>query len=160
FLYESPITWYASKKKWDLSPGFDGPGYPGFTRPIVDTCLYCHAGQFTNVDGAVNRLAFTEKAISCESCHGPGSLHRDLHEAKKSSPGQEDLTIVNPAKLPRNLQEDICAHCHYTGATTIVLRGRAMTDFRPGAPLSDYRIHYRVEGAGDQMTVVGHVEQL
>ena len=25
FLHESPITWYASKKQWDMSPGYDFP---------------------------------------------------------------------------------------------------------------------------------------
>jgi predicted CXXCH cytochrome family protein len=46
-----------------------------------------------------------------------------------------------------------------SGPATIELRGRQAGDFRPGMPLTDYRIPYRFEGA-DQMTVVGHVEQM
>ena len=71
-----------------------------------------------------------------------------------------DLTIVNPRKLPRLLQEDICAACHLTGASPILIRGRTITDYRPGTPLSDYRIHYRVDDGRDDMAVVGHVEQM
>jgi hypothetical protein len=27
FLVESPLTWYASRQRWDLSPGYDRPGH-------------------------------------------------------------------------------------------------------------------------------------
>jgi hypothetical protein len=40
------------------------------------------------------------------------------------------------------------------------VRGRKPTDFRPGQPLSDYRIDYSLSTPGQQMTVVGHMEQL
>ena len=36
-----------------------------------------------------------------------------------------------------------------TGNASITLRGRQITDFRPGKPLSDYRIHYNFE-KGDE----------
>ena len=160
FLHESPITWYASKKKWDMSPGYDIPRHFGFERAITLSCMSCHAGQVAEVGEAVHRLKFTEKAIGCENCHGPGSLHQDFHRAKKLTDGEDDLTIVNPRKLSRQLQEDICAACHLTGVTPVLLRGRSVTDFRPGMPLSDYRIHYQPDDNNDQMTVVGHVEQL
>ncbi|MBI2808635.1 MAG: hypothetical protein HYX68_26905 [Planctomycetes bacterium] len=160
FLHESPITWYTSRKKWDMSPGYDHPQTMGFERPIVQTCIYCHAGLVEQVDGAAHRLRIHEKAIGCESCHGPGSLHQEFHQAKKLQNGDEDLTIVNPRKLSRPLQEDICATCHMTGAAPVILRGRTITDYRPGTPLSDYRVHYRLDDGSDQMMVVGHVEQM
>jgi predicted CXXCH cytochrome family protein len=102
-----------------------------------------------------------EKAIGCENCHGPGSLHQDFYLAnKKLAPGQEDLTIVHPGKLSRDLLEAVCASCHLSGAATVYHRGRQPTDVRPGRPLSDYRAEYRLSEGGDRMTVVGHVEQL
>ena len=106
FLHESPITWYAGKQKWGMSPGYDGARHAGFDRPIIETCLYCHAGRVEPVDGAAHRLTLHEKAIGCESCHGPGSFHREFHLAKKSLVGDVDLTIVNPRKLSRSLQDD------------------------------------------------------
>src|SRR5262249_27238143 len=106
------------------------------------------------------RLTFTEKAIGCENCHGPGSLHRDVQVAKKAVAGEDDLTIVNPKKLTRSLQEDLCASCHLSGLAPILLRGRNWTDYRPGMPLSDYRVHYQLGSGNDLMSVVGHVEQM
>ncbi len=160
FLHESPITWYTSKQKWDMSPGYDFPQHWGFERPIRIGCLSCHAGRVEEVDGAVHRLKFQEKAIGCENCHGPGSLHQDLHHTRKLAPGETDLTIVLPTKLSRSLTESICAVCHESGPASVSIRGRKPGDFRPGQPLSDYRIHYRFVGGGDRMTVVGHMEQL
>jgi tetratricopeptide (TPR) repeat protein len=160
FLHESPITWYTARSKWATSPGYDAPDPPGFERAVGVGCLFCHAGRAEESGGAVHRLTLREKAIGCENCHGPGSLHQQHHRAGKHVPGEEDLTIVHPDKLPRSLQEDICAVCHLSDAAIVHLRGRQVNDFRPGRPLSDYRVHYKVVGGDDRMTVVGHTEQL
>jgi tetratricopeptide (TPR) repeat protein len=160
FLHESPITWYTSKKKWDVSPGYDFPHHAGFERPVTAGCLVCHAGRIEPVAGSVHRMIFHEKAIGCENCHGPGSLHVERHRAKKHTPGTEDLTIVNPARLPRSQLEAICAFCHLNGPAKSFLRGRGVTDYRPGMPLTDYRIDYCFDSGDEQMTVVGHIEQL
>jgi tetratricopeptide (TPR) repeat protein len=160
FLHESPITWYPSKKKWGVSPGYDAPSHWGFERPVDAGCLVCHAGRVEPAAGTVHRLIFHEKAIGCESCHGPGSLHAELHREKKYVSGTEDLTIVNPGKLSRAYLEAVCAFCHLSGPASVWLRGRDVTDYRPSMPLTDYRIDYRFESGNEQMTVVGHVEQL
>jgi tetratricopeptide (TPR) repeat protein len=160
FLHESPITWYSSKKKWDMSPGYDASRHWGFERPIDAACLVCHAGRVEPAQGAVHRITFHEQAIGCESCHGPGSLHESLQRAKKHAAGAKDLTIINPSKLARSHLESICAVCHLSGAASIPLRGRQITDYRPGMPLTDYRIDYRFDSANEQMTVVGHIDQL
>jgi hypothetical protein len=159
FLFESPITWYASKGQWGISPGYDTPRHWGFERPIYAACLACHVGRMESA-GTVHRIAITEKAIGCENCHGPGSLHVALRQAKNPVAGDEDLTIVNPGKLPRRLLEAVCASCHLSGVATATLRGRRVTDFRPGMPLADYRADYRFDTGSAQMTVVGHMEQL
>jgi hypothetical protein len=160
FLYESPITWYSSKKKWDVSPGYDMPRNMSFERLVDTTCLFCHAGRAEAVPDTAQRVRLHEQAIGCESCHGPGSLHEALHRSKKHVPGTEDLTIVNPSMLSRSHLEDICANCHLSGAAMTPLRGRTFTDYRPGMPLTDYRIDYRFDSGSEDMTVVGHIEQL
>src|SRR5260370_1086433 len=58
FLHESPITWYTAKKKWAMSPGYDGPQHAGFDRPVAIGCLVCHAGRVEAVEGAVHRAIF------------------------------------------------------------------------------------------------------
>jgi hypothetical protein len=159
FLHESPITWYESKHDWGMSPGYDNPRHVGFERPIIGACLSCHSGAL-DTSGTVNRIAVVEKAIGCESCHGPGSLHAARHKDDKSAGGDEDLTIVNPGKLSRPLLESVCGACHLNGPARTFVRGRSPSDFRPGMPLTDYRVDYRFDRGSEEMTVVGHIEQL
>ncbi len=160
FLHESPITFYTEKNRWYMSPGYDFPRHWGFERQIRIGCVKCHAGRVEAIDGTVHKLSIPEKAIGCENCHGPGSTHQTARRASPVPPGTDDLTIIHPAKLSRSLRESICASCHLSGTASVIVRGRQATDFRPGIPLSDTLIHYRFDTGSDQMTVVGHVEQL
>jgi Tfp pilus assembly protein PilF len=159
FLFESPISWYAQRKRWGTSPGYDRPVHPGFQRMVTADCLVCHAGRVQRQDDT-EKLTVAERAIGCESCHGPGSKHAEYHRSHKHPPGTDDFTIVHPAKLPRDRLEAICAACHLQGDARADVRGRKLHDFRPGLPLSDYRVHYAFAGDSEQMTVVGHFEQL
>jgi hypothetical protein len=45
-----------------------------------------------------------------------------------------DFTIVNPAKVPYNLQIDICQRCHLQG-DAVLRDGKTFYDFHPGTPL-------------------------
>jgi predicted CXXCH cytochrome family protein len=163
FLVESPLSWYAARAQWDLSPGYDRPGHGGFERPIGNQCLFCHVGQFETEGQSFHRFRITEPTIGCERCHGPGELHvarwvkddadSDLH-------GEADDTIVNPRRLSRDLAESVCQQCHLTGTLMVLARGRKLTDYRPGLPFQDVQLIYQQTGAGRNMTVTGHVEQL
>jgi hypothetical protein len=163
FLVESPLSWYASGKSWGMSPGYDRPDHMSFERGIGENCLICHAGHAEAIDNSMHRMKIHEAAISCERCHGPGSLHVDLHTAKPGSAnqlGDIDHTIVNPVHLSRELAEAVCQQCHLRGAATVLGRGRKLTDYRPGLPLQDFRQDYWLEVDNAPMTVVGHVEQM
>lgn len=163
FLVESPVTWYASRKAWGMSPGFDRAEHAGFQRPVTETCLYCHTGRFEVIDGSQHRMRINEAAISCERCHGPGELHVQRHAPEQSARRVEaagDDTIVNPARLSRDLAEAICQQCHLQASATVRARGRKPTDFRPGLPLKEFRHDYRLEVDNVPVKVVGHVEQL
>ena len=115
FLVESPVTWYATKQKWDMSPGFDKPLHSSFRRVVNDGCLYCHTGSVSPIGSSRERLQIHELAIGCERCHGPGSLHIELHASNSGSSTGPDLSIVNPARLSRELQEAVCQQCHLMG---------------------------------------------
>lgn len=159
FLLESPITYYAGRKQYDLSPGYDFAQHWSFERQVTQGCLKCHSGGAVNAGGAVHKLAIREQAVGCESCHGPGSKHAERYKGN-AAPTGPDLTIVNPAKLSRPLLEAVCAECHLGAVASVRLRGRGPDDFRPGMPLSDHRVDYRAVGNSDRMTVTGHFEQL
>ena len=164
FLVESPVTWYASRKAWDMSPGYDHSRHDSFRRRANQGCLLCHAGLVTAAEPHGFTFPHKELAIGCERCHGPGSAHVKRHQGNTahdaSSNGTLDLTIVNPTHLTRDLAEAICQQCHLQGDVKVLVRGRRPGDFRPGLPLADERVEYRLDGSGPEMTVVGHVDQL
>lgn len=187
FMVESPISWYESRRAWDMSPGYDKPAQQGFERQIPDNCLLCHAGASQAVDGTFHRMQIDEEWISCERCHGPGSLHVEKWqgaeaESRKSEVGVQrpqsgtplslnpqpstpnpqpfDDTIVNQRHLSRELSEAICAQCHLIAEASVPARGRRGADFRPGLLLSAFRADFALEETLDDMTVVGHMLQM
>lgn len=169
FLVESPISWFESRKSWGMSPGYDRPNHNGFERSLELVCINCHVGRVESIDGAPGRLAIHELAIGCESCHGPGFQHVALKraaEAPSAKGAENDIvaatsdTIVNPGRLSRELSESICARCHMRGEASVYLSDRSFADFRPGRPLSEFRIDYRLAGRDGEMKVGGHIEQL
>jgi hypothetical protein len=164
FLVESPATWYAARPGWDISPGYDRHNN-GFERPIVSECINCHVGRAETAGGSIQRFEFHAQAIDCERCHGPGSLHvarwqGERSEQVRNGSGGPDSTIGNPLRLSRADSEAICAQCHLHSAATVELRGRRLSEFRPGQKLGDFCVHYGLQSPSHEMRVVGHVEQL
>ncbi|MBC7852596.1 MAG: hypothetical protein IAF94_04085, partial [Pirellulaceae bacterium] len=161
FLVESPITWYASRQAWGMSPGYDVPKHGGFQREIGESCLVCHAGQVRAEGKSHHRIHVGEASIGCEQCHGPGELHLKRHERKElPAATTEDDTIVNPVRLSRELSEAICQQCHLRASAAVLRKGKSYSDFRPGLPLQDFRVDYALDLPNQEMTVVGHVEQM
>lgn len=161
FLVESPITWYASRQAWGMSPGYDAPKHGSFQREIGESCLVCHAGQAKAEGKSLHKMLIGEASISCEQCHGPGELHLKRHEQKSLPVAADgDDTIVNPARLSRDLAEAVCQQCHLRASATVLRKGKSYFDFRPGLPLQDFRVDYELDSPNQKMTVVGHVEQM
>jgi len=132
YLFEAPLSFYAKPHRWSLSPGYEFGDY-GFNRPILPGCITCHSGQPEAVlegNGRFRELPFTELAIGCENCHGPGQSH--VAAAQLGSPLG---SIANPAKLSPWLVDNICMSCHQTGDARVLQAGKTYRDFRPGAEL-------------------------
>ncbi len=161
FLFESPLTWYAARDGWGMSPGYeDDPTQPGFARTAMRDCVICHAGTVATVDRSAHKLRIDEMAIGCERCHGPGSLHVQRRRGDAEVTADFDDTIVHPSRLPRDLQEAICGQCHLASEAEANVRGRQLADFRPSLHLNDFRVRFKPESNDDAMTVVGHIEQM
>ena len=167
-LFQSPISWYTTDQKWDLSPGY-GHHHQRFGRRIQDQCIICHAGR-PNVDSSREQYfpepVFFEAAIGCERCHGPGEKHIELHEmAAGSGPAaaRANDPIVNPAHLEPDRREAVCNQCHLIGKMRFARYGRTFDDFRPGDRLDDVWATM-VAGTGvreDRKTKsVSHVQQM
>lgn len=160
-LVESPLSWYTSTGRWSLSPGFEDDAHPTFWRTIPTGCLGCHSGDARPASDRLGHITIKEATIGCERCHGPGELHVSKWEQHRSeATTTEDLTIVNPGTLSRELADDVCAQCHLQSAARIRVRGQEDGAFRPGRRLRDYYVDYRLDPPSGQMEVVGHVEQL
>jgi tetratricopeptide (TPR) repeat protein len=138
FLFQAPLAFYPRDNTWGLSPGYEAQDY-GFTRPITAECVTCHSGIPRPVrarPGMFESPCFREMGIGCENCHGPGQLH--MAQRQQGSPLTGiDRTIVNPARLPTRLGNDICIFCHEAGDARVLRSGKNFLDFRPGTPLED-----------------------
>lgn len=153
FLFVSPVAWYSGPTAhWGLGPGYNGYGYPFLTRPVLPGCLTCHASFLNPTAGTQNRFAdppFTEGGVACERCHGPGEAH--IAAAGKSK-------MVNPAKLPPDRRDSICAQCHLSGEVRVMRPGLDWQSYHPGDRLSD-SLSVFVNNL-PRRTVTSHVENL
>lgn len=162
-LFISPIAWYTSPQRWDLSPGYTPKQHPRFERRAVDGCVGCHAGRVSFDRDKPNRYGnppFLEATIGCERCHGPAGDHVAWHEGAGAREG--DDPIVNPAHLEPGAREDVCNQCHLQGRR-VVRQGLSAFDFRPGKRIDDVWVVF-VKGAGvaddDTTRAVGQVDQM
>lgn len=132
FLYELPVTWFSATAAWMNSPGF-ADGTADFSRPVPPRCLECHATHVRHVPGTENRYVrdSLQLGISCERCHGPGSLHVDYH--RQHADAERARFVVHPGRLPRDRLNEVCAQCH-SGAGVMRLPSFS---FRPGQRLAD-----------------------
>lgn len=163
YLFQAPMTFYTQKGKWDLPPGFENGNNSRFNRIIGLECMSCHNGYPTFVEGSENKFSLVKNGIDCERCHGPGSIH-----VKEKSMGMLidtskyiDYSIVNPAKLPIDLQFDVCQRCHIQG-NAILNEGKSFFDFKPGMHLSDVMNVFMpvYEGRSQEHIMASHAERL
>lgn len=138
YLFQAPITFYTQQGKWDMAPGFSGGFNSRFSRAIEAECITCHNALPKQNNLSKNRFTHLPQGIDCERCHGPGEIHV-AKQKNKPDPGgdkQANRSIVNPAKLNRDLQMSLCKRCHLQGVA-VLKPGKQFSDFKPGMLLSD-----------------------
>jgi hypothetical protein len=112
-LFQLPVSYWIDLGRWVNSPGYRD-GVANFNRPVIPRCLECHASYAETLPGPQpnNRYKKTSVVlgISCERCHGPGREHVDRHQSGIADASGE--AIVNPAKLQRDRNVEVCAQCH------------------------------------------------
>lgn len=155
-LFLLPVSFFQETGEWVNSPGF-ASGTANFYRPVLARCLECHASSFESRSPLKN---FYNKSslvlgITCEKCHGPGGEHVARYQSASPPTSLAESAIVNPARLPRDRQMDVCALCH-AGI------GKALTpplSFVPGDvlerhlefPKPDPKAHLDVHGSQTEM---------
>ena len=158
FLFQSPIAWYARARRWNLPPGYQKSN-THFDRPIMSSCLFCHANRTKLVAGTANHYRqpiFQGHAIGCERCHGPG----ELHVLRPKTVDGRDLTIVNPAALEPSLRDAVCQQCHLNGQRRVLRAGRRDEDFRPGLPFHRFWTVLERPTSAAENRFVGQFEQM
>ena len=137
-LFELPVSYWSEGQRWINSPGYKN-GTMNFARPITPRCMECHASfiQQTSADLFANRYQKDSLVvgITCEACHGLGKDHVALHTSKLPPTGADNEAILNPAKLSRDRQVDICALCHNGNQSGEKTRAFSFT---PGEGLDNY----------------------
>jgi tetratricopeptide (TPR) repeat protein len=138
------VSWDTNKKEWfylrppdvdeKLAPD-DDLHWTGIAQRWNNMCADCHS---TNLKKAYDdktktyHTTFSEIDVSCEACHGPGSMHVKLAESKslfwdrKHGYGLAELKDKDTKK-----QLDTCFQCH--SRRRIVKPG-----YRPGEDFYDY----------------------
>jgi len=163
YLNQMPLTFYTQKGTWDLPPGFENGGNSRFSRLIGLECMSCHNSYPVFEIGSENKYSFVDNGIGCERCHGPGEVHvKEKKEGKLVDTRMEtDYSIVNPAKLPVDLQLDVCQRCHIQG-NAVLNDGKSFFDFRPGMKLSDVMNVYMpvFRGKEHEHIMASHVERM
>ena len=117
---------YILPAQYNLETGRWVPYHPNNwdERPWLKNCGKCHV---TGLD--YDKRTFSEPAVGCEACHGPGEKHINAKDNLEYG-----RTIVNPANLSVGLQVQVCGQCHTRGKDPSGKHGYPK-DYRPGMSL-------------------------
>ncbi len=163
YLHQMPMTYYTQKQTWDFPPGFENGFNTRFSRKIGLECMSCHNALPDFQQGSENKFNAIPEGINCERCHGPGSIHVQQRSTgtKIDTSKYIDYSIVNPGKLPIDLQFDVCQRCHLQG-NAVLKEGKSFFDFRPGMKLSDCITTFlpRYKDADDKFIMASHADRL
>jgi tetratricopeptide (TPR) repeat protein len=164
-LIELPLGWYAEAGGfWAMNPGYDRSDHAGLSRTVPYQCMFCHNGdpQIPARQGPRADPVFLSvpQGIDCQRCHGDGGAHVRLAHTSGSGVEEVRKAIVNPARLPADRQLEVCLQCHLepnsaSTSSLLVRYEREPFSFRPGEPLSDFRLHFDQNGNKDRFEIVG-----
>jgi tetratricopeptide (TPR) repeat protein len=140
------VSWDVNKKQWfyvappdaeDLRLRPDDPlHWTGLAQNWNSMCAECHSTDYhKNYDLATNtyKSDFKEIDVSCEACHGPGSVHVELARGKSLFWDRHvGFGLTNVMKNAPNVRQiETCAPCH-------ARRSMIHPDYRAGDALYDH----------------------
>ena len=142
-LVQLPLTWYAIRRVWDLSPGYEHDNFR-FSRVIRPQCAFCHNDVYPLRKGSVSgyQQPFAE-GIGCARCHGDGTAHIQARlDGKEPAADKPDPWIHNPAHSPRIEQRRVCDQCHLQGKSRMLRAGKTWDAHDATKPLDDFVFIY------------------
>ncbi len=144
-----PLAWDTEGKRWfhlypDEPIPHDDPLH--WTRPLQNwnyMCAECHSTDLQknfNLADNTYHTTWSEIDVSCEACHGPGSLHVELAESNSLFWDRRHGYGLPNLKSPDSRVEiESCAPCH--SRRRIVHPGH-----RPGKPYLDHYNNELIDG--------------
>ncbi len=138
------VTWDTVKHEWfyvappdvrdeKLEPG-DPLHWTGLAQNWNTMCAECHSTDVRkNYDLKANtyHTTFEEIDVSCETCHGPGSLHVQLaHSFSLFWDRQRGYALTGLTGADNRQQAETCAPCHSR-------RSQIHADYHAGGGLAD-----------------------
>ena len=139
------VSWDVDKNEWfyvaptdaadERLPAGDPLHWTGLAQNWNTMCAECHSTDYhKNYDLATNTYdsKFFEIDVSCEACHGPGSLHVELANRRGLFWDRNvHYGLTNVMKgAPNSRQVETCAPCH-------ARRSIIHPDYRPGDAFLD-----------------------
>ena len=159
-LIELPLAWYAENGGyWAMNPGYDRPNHDGFRRPITYDCMFCHNAypQIPAARDVPTYVGELPEGIDCQRCHGSGAKHISLAATGK----REDIrnAIVNPSRLTRDRQLEVCMACHLETTSfplpnALQRYDRGPFSYKAGEPLADFILNFDNVGHDDKFEIV------
>lgn len=144
-----PWAWDVPGKRWfHLYPGepirHDDPLH--WTKPAQNwnyMCADCHSTNLVrgyDLNSDCYQTTYSEINVSCEACHGPGSLHSELAERKWFFwDRRRGMALPKLKSADHRVEIETCAPCH--------ARRRIVADrFRPGDKFLDYYMPELIDG--------------
>ena len=140
-----PVVWDTTRNEWfyldppdvheKLEPG-DRLHWTGTAQNWNRMCADCHSTHLQknfNPKTGKYHTTFSEIDVSCEACHGPGSLHVELAERNSLFWDRERGYALAKLKGEKNKTEvETCARCHVRRARVIG------ADYEAGEAFYDY----------------------
>lgn len=113
-LVQLPVTFFTPANQWSTSPGYPANKVV-YNRPISSRCLECHSTYFEKTSGPQPGPEDFDRqkiiyGIDCEKCHGPAAMHVQFQTQNPRD--KQAKFIINPSKLSRQQNLDLCALCH------------------------------------------------
>lgn len=136
-----PVSWSTEGETWfyanpDAPFGPDDPlHWTGSAQNWNHMCADCHSTNFAknyDLTEDTHHYSFSEMDVSCEACHGPGSLHIELAESNSMFWDRRyGYGLANLKEKTSRTELDTCAPCHSR-------RRRLADGFKPGDKYSDF----------------------
>ena len=152
-LIELPLAWYSENGgTWGMNPGHDR-NYALPPRTVAYECMFCH-NSYPRIPAGHEEpgseplyTGEPPEGIGCERCHGSGADHIRIAQTAGAKPEDIRKAIVNPARLPRDRQLEVCMQCHLETTSlqlphSLVKYGRNPFSYQPGEPLGNFMLFF------------------